>query len=92
MLEAETFSINHEGSGFLLNQVKFTEKTHKAPYPYDILLWKEQVLNRGVGVCVWGAAALRVGSWLLQESLHFASISPCPILAPLSMDKKHRCQ
>lgn len=92
MLEAETFSINHEGSGFLLNQVKFTEKTHKAPYPYDILLWKEQVLNRGVGVCVGGAAALRVGSWLLQESLHFASISPCPILAPLSMDKKHRCQ
>lgn len=62
MLEAETFSINHEGSGFLLNQVKFTEKTHKAPYPYDILLWKEQVLNRGVGVCVGGAAALRVGS------------------------------
>ena len=31
-------------------------------------------------VCVWGAAALGVGSGLLQESLHFASISPVPFL------------
>lgn len=90
MLEAETFSINHEGSGFLLNQVKFTEKTHKAPYPYDILLWKEQVMNRERRGYVCVGCSSPAG--LLQESLHFASTSPCPIPAPPSMDKKHRCQ
>lgn len=81
MLEAETFSINHEGSGFLLNQVKFTEKTHKAPYPYDILLWKEQVMNRERRgyVCVGCSSPAGRGRGRGFSRSHFISPLPPPV-------------